>query len=94
MGGAQAGKVLRIVTEDKQRASGMEPNPQVLDFLEQSTALKLEQQSTALFNTARGHDDGLIDPRDTRRLLVFLLQTIAEADARTLYPSNFGVARL
>jgi geranyl-CoA carboxylase beta subunit len=36
----------------------------------------------------------LIDPRDTRRLLVFLLQTIAEADARTLYPSNFGVARL
>ena len=94
MGGAQAGKVLRIVTEEKQRASGMEPNPQVLDFLEQSTALKLEQQSTALFNTARGHDDGLIDPRDTRRLLVFLLQTIAEADARTLYPSNFGVARL
>ncbi len=51
MGAAQAGKVLRIVAEGKQKASGQEPNPQMLDFLEQSTAMKLEQQSTALFNT-------------------------------------------
>ena len=48
MGAAQAGKVLRIVAEGKQKASGQEPNPQMLDFLEQSTAMKLEQQSTAL----------------------------------------------
>lgn len=94
MGGAQAGKVLRIVTEDKQRAAGMTPDPQVLDFLEQSTAMKLDQQCGALFNTARGHDDGLIDPRDTRRVLLFVLQTIHEANARTLSASSFGVARL
>ena len=94
MGGAQAGKVLRIVTEEKQRLAGIEPNPQVLDFLEQGTAAKLEQQSGALFNTARLHDDGLIDPRDTRRLLIFLLETIADAEQRNLNPSSFGVARL
>jgi geranyl-CoA carboxylase beta subunit len=94
MGGAQAGKVLRIVTEEKQRQKGMEPDPQVLDFLEQGTAAKLEQQSGALFNSARLHDDGLIDPRDTRRLLIFLLQTIAEAEQRQLTASSFGVARL
>ncbi|RYY80494.1 MAG: acyl-CoA carboxylase subunit beta [Moraxellaceae bacterium] len=94
MGGAQAGKVLRIVTEEKQRQKGMQPDPQVLDFLEQGTAAKLEQQSGALFNSARLHDDGLIDPRDTRRLLVFLLQTIHEADQRTLNPITFGAARL
>ena len=94
MGGAQAGKVLRIVTEQKQRQKGMEPDNQVLDFLEQGTAAKLEQQSGALFNSARLHDDGLIDPRDTRRLLVFLLQTIAEAEQRQLTTSSFGVARL
>lgn len=93
MGGAQAGKVLRIVTEAKQRKAGIEVNPQMLDFIEQSTALKLDEQSTALFNTSRLFDDGLIDPRDSRKLLVFLLQTIAEAQARPLNPNSYGVAR-
>ncbi|ENW80346.1 MULTISPECIES: acyl-CoA carboxylase subunit beta [unclassified Acinetobacter] len=93
MGSAQAGKVLRIVAEGKQKASGMEPNPQMLDFLEQSTSMKLEQQSTALFNTAMLHDDGIIDPRDTRKVLIFLLQTIYEAQQRELNPTRFGVSR-
>ena len=94
MGGAQAGKVLRIVAEEKQRQSGAEPNEQMLDFLEQSTALRLDQQTNALFNSARLHDDGVIDPRDTRRLLVFLLQTVFEAEQRKTTPIRFGVARL
>ncbi len=93
MGGAQAGKVLRIVTEQKQKKAGMEVNTQMLDFIEQSTAIKLDEQSTALFNTSRLFDDGLIDPRDSRKLLVFLLQTIAEAQARELQSNSFGVAR-
>ena len=94
MGSAQAGKVLRIVAEGKQKASGMEPNEQMLDFLEQSTAAKLEQQSTALFNTAMLHDDGIIDPRDTRKVLKFLLETIYEAKHRELTTIRFGVSRL
>ncbi len=93
MGGAQAGKVLRIVTEQKQKKAGIEVNPQMLDFIEQSTAMKLDAQATALFNTAHLFDDGLIDPRDSRRLLVFLLQTMFEADQRELKPNSFGVAR-
>lgn len=93
MGAAQAGKVLRIVAEAKQVASGMQPNAEMLDFLEQSTALKLEQQSSALFNTAMLHDDGIIDPRETRNLLIFLLETIEEGRLRQLHSSSFGVAR-
>lgn len=93
MGGAQAGKVLRIVTEAKQRKAGIDVNPQMLDFIEQSTAMKLDAQSTALFNTAHLFDDGLIDPRDSRRLLVFLMETIYEAEARKLQSNSFGVAR-
>lgn len=93
MGGAQAGKVLRIVTEEKQKKAGIEVNPQMLDFIEQSTAMKLDAQASALFNTAHLFDDGLIDPRDSRKLLVFLLQTMAEADERKLQTSSFGVAR-
>ncbi|HEY4714380.1 MAG TPA: carboxyl transferase domain-containing protein, partial [Aquirhabdus sp.] len=93
MGGAQAGKVMRIVAEEKQRSTGQEPNPQMLDFIEQSTAAKLDEQTTALFNTAHGHDDGLIDPRDSRKVLIFVLQTIHEAKQRKLNPITFGASR-
>ena len=38
-------------------------------------------------------DDGIIDPRDTRHVLGFALSICREADARTLRPMQFGVAR-
>ena len=94
MGGAQAGKVLRIVTEDKHRKEGKEADPKILDMLEQVTAQKLDSQSTALYGTASLWDDGLIDPRDTRKLLGFLLDICAEAALRPLNSNTFGVARL
>lgn len=94
MGGAQAGKVLRIVTEDKHRKEGKEADPKMLDMLETVTAQKLDSQSTALYGTASLWDDGLIDPRDTRKLLGYLLDICAEAAVRPLKSNSFGVARL
>lgn len=94
MGGAQAGKVLRIVTEDKHEKMGKTADPAMLDMIEKATADKLDKGSTALFGTARLWDDGLIDPRDTRKVLAFLLNTCDEADRRQLRPNTFGVARL
>jgi geranyl-CoA carboxylase beta subunit len=94
MGGAQAGKVLRIVTEDKHRKEGKEADPKMLDMLEMVTAQKLDSQATALYGTASLWDDGLIDPRDTRKLLGFLLDICAEANLRPLKTNSFGVARL
>jgi geranyl-CoA carboxylase beta subunit len=47
-----------------------------------------------LFGTARLWDDGIIDPRDTRRVLALCLSVCAEAAARTLRPNTFGVARM
>ncbi|MEX3777199.1 geranyl-CoA carboxylase subunit beta [Pseudomonas sp. MYb118] len=93
MGGAQAGKVLRIVTEAKQLKDGLTPDPKVLDMLEQVTAQKLDSQSTALYGSASLWDDGLIDPRDTRTLLGYLLDICHEADLRPLQTNSFGVAR-
>ncbi len=94
MGGAQAGKVLRIVTEDKHLKEGKEADPKMLDMLETVTAQKLDSQSTALYGTASLWDDGLIDPRDTRKLLGYLLDICAEAAIRPLKTNSFGVARL
>ena len=93
MGGAQAGKVLRIVTEAKQIKDGLTPDAKMLDMLEQVTAQKLDSQSTALYASANLWDDGLIDPRDTRTLLGYLLDICHEADIRTLQPNSFGVSR-
>ena len=94
MGGEQAGKVLRIVAEQKHARNGLTPDPAMLDAIEQHTAERMDKESTALFGTARLWDDGLIDPRDTRRLLGFLLDVCAEADVRPLRSNTFGIARL
>ncbi|AZD09614.1 Geranyl-CoA carboxylase carboxyl transferase subunit [Pseudomonas chlororaphis] len=93
MGGAQAGKVLRIVTEAKHAKQGQAADPQMLDMLEQVTAQKLDSQSSALYGSANLWDDGLIDPRDTRTLLGYLLDICDEAQVRQLHPNSFGVAR-
>jgi geranyl-CoA carboxylase beta subunit len=93
MGGAQAGMVLRIVAEAKARRAGAETDPDTLDALERDTAERLDAGSTALFGTARLWDDGLIDPRDTRAVLAFALDTCADADRASPRPNTFGVAR-
>ncbi len=49
----------------------------MLDMLEQVTAQKLDSQSTALYGSANLWDDGLIDPRDTRTLLGYLLDHLS-----------------
>ncbi|MCJ8206487.1 acyl-CoA carboxylase subunit beta [Pseudomonas sp. RGM2987] len=93
MGGAQAGKVLRIVAEATQIRNGLSPDPKALDLLEQTTAQQLDRQSTALYGSANLWDDGLIDPRQTRSLLGLLLDICHEAERRALQPNSFGVAR-
>lgn len=94
MGGEQAGKVMRIVAEEKQRTQGMEPDENTLQMLEQSTAQNLNSQSTALYGTARQWDDGLIDPRDTREVVAYCLDICRDAQRRELKSNTFGVARL
>lgn len=93
MGGAQAGKVMRIVTEARMRAAGAVDDAK-LDALEAGTAAMLEAQTSALMSSARLEDDGIIDPRDTRDVLAMVLDICREAEARSLRGNTFGVARL
>jgi geranyl-CoA carboxylase beta subunit len=92
MGGQQAGMVLRIVAEAKMRKAGA-VDEERLAAMERQTQMALDAQTTALASTARMEDDGLIDPRDTRRVLGYLLDICREAEGRELRPSSFGVAR-
>ena len=94
MGGAQAAKVMDIVNRAKIERSGLEANEEALAAMSDGLRLRLDKESAALFGTARLWDDGIIDPRDTRRILGLCLALAAEADQRTLRPNTFGVARM
>jgi geranyl-CoA carboxylase beta subunit len=94
MGGAQAAKVMDIVNRNKLVKMGLPANDEALAAMSDALRKRLDAESTALFATARLWDDGIIDPRDTRRLLGLCLTITAEAAARTLRPNTFGIARL
>ena len=94
MGGQQAARTMSIVAEDSARARGKEPDRNTLDAMEQQVIQAYDAEGKALFATARLWDDGLIDPRDSRRVLAFCLDTCREAAARKLHPNSFGVARM
>jgi geranyl-CoA carboxylase beta subunit len=82
-----------IITEAKMKRAGA-VDPDTIAGLQQQVKEKLDSESTALYATARLWDDGIIDPRDTRRVLAFTLASCREAARRKLRPSTFGVARM
>jgi geranyl-CoA carboxylase beta subunit len=94
MGGEQAAKVMAIVTEEKLKREGKPVDKAKLGGMEQAIIKRVDAESTALYATARLWDDGLIDPRDTRKVLGFCLSICREAAVRPLKPITFGVARM
>jgi geranyl-CoA carboxylase beta subunit len=94
MGGEQAAKVMEIITTAKFARQGVEIPPEQLAKMTAAVRDKLDGESDALFATARIWDDGVIDPRDTRRVLATCLAVCREGDARAVRPNTFGVARL
>ena len=97
MGPAQAAQVMEIVARQKLERAGQpldEATQAGLSSAGEKLRRRLEAESTALYGTARLWDDGIIDPRDTRRVLGLCLDLARAADARTLRPNTFGVARL
>jgi len=96
MGGAQAAMVMEMVARGKLERSGAAMSEQAESNLKAMSAQlerRLDAESSALFGTARLWDDGIIDPRDTRRVLTLCLALAREAGTRILHPNTFGVAR-
>ena len=96
MGGEQAAKVMSIVTREKMLKMGKQPTPEEeaqLAGMEAKIIKQFDQDSHPLAGTARLYDDGLIDPRDTRKVLAFTLSICADAKKRTLKSNSYGIAR-
>jgi geranyl-CoA carboxylase beta subunit len=94
MGGEQAAKVMDIVNRAKLQRDGPAGQRRGAGGDERRAAPPARRRVHALFGTARLWDDGIIDPRDTRRCWACAWPSAAEAEARTLRPNTFGVARL
>ncbi|MCL4744540.1 MAG: acyl-CoA carboxylase subunit beta [Burkholderiaceae bacterium] len=93
MGGEQAALTMRIVSEGTARRKGEPVDETRLAALGKRIIDNFESQSSAFHTSALLLDDGVIDPRDTRETLAFVLQTCLEGDARSPRPMQFGVSR-
>ena len=94
MGGEQAAGTMRIIAEAAAARRGEDPDPAALDAQSQQVIDMYEAEGKALFATARLWDDGLIDPRDTRRVLGYCLSICRDGDRREVAGNTFGVGRM
>ncbi len=94
MGGAQAAQVMSIVAEGAAAKTGAEVNREQLAMQEKMLAHMFDRQSGAFYTSGHCLDDGMIDPRETRQTLGFLLATAWEARHRDVKPNSFGIARM
>ena len=94
MGGEQAARTMQIVAEAGMARKGITPDPAQMQAQFDQIVNVFETQADAFYTSGLVLDDGVIDPRDTRAVLAFCLDTVAEAQAKTLRPMQFGVARM
>ncbi len=98
MGGEQAAKTMQIVAEAGMARKGIPTDtPEVQAQMKaqyDAIVQKFESQADAFYTSGLVLDDGVIDPRDTRAVLRFCLDTVAEAAQRQARPMQFGVARM
>ena len=83
-----------MVARGKAAAAGVEADEEALAKQEAYLANMFDSQSSAFYTSGHLMDDGMIDPRDTRQTLGFLLETVWETRHRTVRPNSFGVARM
>jgi acetyl-CoA carboxylase carboxyltransferase component len=91
MGPRQAAETLLTVRLDALRARGEELSEAAREAFTQPIVERYEHESDASYSTARLWDDGVIDPRDTRRVLALGLAAAARAP---IPEPRFGVFRM
>jgi 3-methylcrotonyl-CoA carboxylase beta subunit len=91
MGGEQAANVLLTVKMDQMAAKGQSMTLEQQAEFKKPTIEKFENESSSYYSTARVWDDGIIDPKDTRRVLAL---GIAASLNKDWGPQQQGVFRM
>jgi geranyl-CoA carboxylase beta subunit len=94
MGGEQAARTMRIVSEAALARKGITPDAAQSQAQYDKIVAMFEAQADVFYTSGLVLDDGVIDPRDTRAVLAQCLDICAQAEARQLRPLQFGVARM
>jgi len=94
MGGEQAATVMDIVAEAQSARTGRIIPAEVAQKQRDTLTDIFDRQSGAFYTSGHCLDDGMIDPRDSRNTLGFLLATVWEAHNRTIKANSFGIARM
>ena len=94
MGGEQAARTMQIVTEAALARKGIAVDAAESQKQFDQIVAMFEAQADAFYTSGLLLDDGVIDPRDTRAVLAFCLDTIADGAARDVRTMQFGVARM
>ena len=94
MAGQSAAKTMSEVARSVAARRGEEPPTEQLSAQEAQICAHFDAQEDAFFTSGRVLDHGVIDPRDTRKVLTFCLETIVEGRKRELRANSFGVARM
>jgi geranyl-CoA carboxylase beta subunit len=93
MGGEQAAQTMAIVTEAAMKRKGAEVDHEQLDKLQRKIVDNFDSQMDVFTTSALLLDDGVIDPRDTRTVLSYVLSVCREAQVRQPHAMQFSVAR-
>lgn len=93
MGGEQAARTMEQVARTAAARRGTPVDETAMSAQSAQLSRHFDEQSDAFYTSGRLLDMGIIDPRDTRRVLGFCLLTCLEAASRTVQPNTFGVAR-
>ncbi len=94
MGGEQAALTMEFVMKNAAKRRGQELDEGQLAAQRSKIQRHFDDQSDAFYTSGHMLDHGIIDPRDTRRIIGFTLDTCLEGEKRTLHPNSFGVARM
>lgn len=91
MGGEQAASVLATLRRDNLEAKGQAWSPEEEAAFKEPIRARYEEEGSPYYSTARLWDDGIIDPRDTRRVLGLAFAACLNAP---LEDTRFGVFRM
>ena len=94
MAGQSAATTMSEVAKVGAARKGIEIEAGQLAQQEEAIRAHFDVQEDAFYTSGRVLDHGVIDPRDTRRVLAFCLETVLEGRQRTLTPNSFAVARM
>jgi len=93
MGAEQAADTMATVMAAGMGRRGQAVDQAAIDAMRAQVVDTFERQSDAFTLSGRLLDDGVIDPRDTRKVVAFVLDVCEEARRRALRPVQFAVAR-